>query len=634
MSSTDAPSTRPRLRWHVVYYVLAAFDILTVCTSLYLNYRLTDLYVQAVASNQEWGQFMADYLALEGLAAEASAAGKDVFESRDPDVQARRVQAARAAFRERLTALGKDLATSAPSGSVPSLLEGLREIERGMQRVTAEADAVFAELGADAAAAQHHMREMDRNYAQLLAVFREQRSRLGFTRGPRPVRAPQPETAGTGLTLPRWERFQLQTSLAASLQRWEWAIAGLIAMMVAGAVLYGRRLAGQMEQAERERTRFIDALSEARATLEQRVLERTEDLRRSEADLRRAASEWQHTFEAIASPVLLVDSEGRIVRANRAAAELAGAPAEGPEGLLLAAVVDGAEPWRSAARLAQTVALGSAIVAEEVHDTSSGKTWDVVANRVSQESVGERAIVVVRDVTQMALLQEAVRREERMAAMGSLVAGVAHEVRNPLFGISGTLETLNARLGPDKALEKYFVVLKRDVDRLRALMQDLLDFGKPARLHVVAAPLGPLVADAARTCEPIADGLRVEIRIDSGLPPVRVDSARVIQVFENLLRNALQHSPPGGCVIVEAGVKEAGSVWCSVRDFGPGFPPADREQLFEPFFTKREGGTGLGLSIAQRIVEQHGGGIAAANHPDGGAVVTLTLPVAVAPEAA
>jgi signal transduction histidine kinase len=209
--------------------------------------------------------------------------------------------------------------------------------------------------------------------------------------------------------------------------------------------------------------------------------------------------------------------------------------------------------------------------------------------------------------------------------MGSLVAGVAHEVRNPLFGISGTLETLSVRLGPNGAYDKYFAMLKHDVGRLRTLMQDLLDYGRPARLALAPTAVADVVAEAARACEPLAEGLRVEVRIADGLPPVRVDRPRMVQVFENLIRNALQHSPAGGRVVVEAGREESAAVWCSVRDFGPGFRAEDQPRLFEPFFTKREGGTGLGLSIAQRIVEQHGGSIVAENHPEGGAVVKLTL---------
>ncbi len=511
--STPAPvapePARARLPWHVVYYLLAAFNIVTVCSSLYLNYRVTDLYVQAVASNQEWGQLMADYLALEHLAAEANAAGNDVFESRDPMAEAKRSRAARTAFAERMAALRKDLAVSAPAASVGSLLAGLEDIDGAMRKMDDEAEAIFAQFGRQGGAAERHMVAMDRAYAELLNAFREQRDRFGLARAPRPVHTPGPEVASPGLNLPRWERFQRQTSLAASVQRDEWVIAGLIALMLTGAVLYGRRLERQMAEAAAERTRYIDALSEARATLEQRVIERTEELRRSEEER---------------------------------------------------------------------------------------------------------------------------RREEKMAAMGSLVAGVAHEVRNPLFGISGTIETLGVRLGPHPDLDKYFAVLKRDVGRLRVLMQDLLDYGKPPRLVLAPTPLETIVAEAVRACEPLPEGLGVETMLAPDLPPVVVDRRRLEQVLENLIRNAVQHSPAAGRVVVEAGrsragLDERGAVWLSVRDVGPGFRAEDLPRLFEPFFTKREGGTGLGLSIAQRIVEQHGGRIVAENHAAGGAVVRLTLPL-------
>lgn len=508
MSATapDVPEpTPPRLPWHVIYYLLAGFDILTVCGSLYLNYRVTDLYVQAVASNQEWGQLMADHTALERLAAEVNAAGNDVFESQDAATESKRMRSAQAAFSERMQALRKDLEVSAPPAHVPALLEGLGEIDGAMRRMVGEAEEVFGRFARNERdAAARHMAAMDRRYAELLTALRDERTRFGLARAPRPVRAPEPEAGTPGLKLPRWERFERQTSLAASMQRWEWVIAGLIVLMVTGAVVYGRRLAGQMERDAQERARYTRELSEARATLEQRVLERTEDLRRS---------------------------------------------------------------------------------------------------------------------------QEQLRREERMAAMGSLVAGVAHEVRNPLFGISGTLETLGARLGPNEAFDRYFVVLKRDVGRLRALMQDLLDYGRPARLDLAPTTLDAVIGEAVRACGSPAGGAQVEARIADGLPAVSLDRQRLVQVLENLIRNALQHSPAGGRVEIEAGRHAPHAVWCSVRDFGPGFKQEDLPRLFEPFFTKREGGTGLGLSIAQRIVEQHGGTIAAENHPQGGAVVRLTLPL-------
>jgi signal transduction histidine kinase len=156
-------------------------------------------------------------------------------------------------------------------------------------------------------------------------------------------------------------------------------------------------------------------------------------------------------------------------------------------------------------------------------------------------------------------------------------------------------------------------------------MRDLLDYGKPAQLERAAVPLDSILEDAIKACEPLARDLHVEKRMPPGLSDVFVDRQRMTQVFQNLIQNALQHSPASGSVSVEAG-RDGGLVWASVRDAGPGFDPEALPRLFEPFFTRREGGTGLGLSIAQRIVELHGGTIAAENHPEGGAVVRVGLP--------
>src|SRR5262245_22304762 len=284
MTSTApaAPEPTRRLPWPVIYYLLAAFDILTVCAALYLNYRVTDLYVDAVASSQEWGQLLADDLALERLAAEIDAAADDAVQSRDTAAAARRSSRAGAARSERVAALRKGLDAGVPGGAA-GLGAGLAEIDRRMKAMSGEAGALLEQVGRDEGQAQRQRVALGRSYAALLEAFREQRVRLGLARPPRPVRTSEPEPPGP--KLPRWERFQRQTSLAASMQRWEWVIAGLLVLMLTGAVLYGRRLARQMEQDEQERRRAMDALSEARATLEQRVLERTEALRRSEADL-------------------------------------------------------------------------------------------------------------------------------------------------------------------------------------------------------------------------------------------------------------------------------------------------------------------------------------------------------------
>lgn len=232
-----------------------------------------------------------------------------------------------------------------------------------------------------------------------------------------------------------------------------------------------------------------------------------------------------------------------------------------------------------------------------------------------------------------ARLEVDLRRSETMSAMGALTAGVAHEVRNPLFGISSTLDAMEARFGSVTDFHRYVDVLQREVNRMNKLMGDLLEYGKPTTLELVSGSVKERIAQAVNACLPLAENLGVEITQHTrpDIPLVLTDRRRLVQVFQNLLENALHYSPRGGRVAIAAqAVGEAGKSWveCVIRDSGPGFKLDDLPHIFEPFFTRRGGGTGLGLSIVQRIVEAHGGFIVAANRVEGGAVVIVRLPVA------
>jgi signal transduction histidine kinase len=218
-----------------------------------------------------------------------------------------------------------------------------------------------------------------------------------------------------------------------------------------------------------------------------------------------------------------------------------------------------------------------------------------------------------------------------MAAMASLVAAVAHEVRNPLFALSATADLLAARFSGVKDLDRHLVALRGQVERLDELIRTLLEYGQAFVPDLREGRLAPVIERAVEACRALASEREVDLRLrlSATLPLVRLEQGRLVQVFENVVRNALQHSPKGGTVSIEAAETEdeAGRwISCAVRDSGDGFDEQEIPKVFEPFYTQTRGATGMGLTIAWRIVQDHRGTIAVANAPAGGAVVTVRLP--------
>jgi signal transduction histidine kinase len=230
-------------------------------------------------------------------------------------------------------------------------------------------------------------------------------------------------------------------------------------------------------------------------------------------------------------------------------------------------------------------------------------------------------------------LEESLRRRETLSAMGALVAGVAHEVRNPLFGISASLDAFEARFGFQDAAGPYLTAMRAQVQRMGQLMTELLEYGRPIGSAFAEEPLGDVLQEAVQSCAALAvqSDVTVEADPNAGALLVPMDRPRLVQVFQNLIQNAVEHTPRGSRVLVGVKTEELHGrlgVQCAIRDFGPGFGSSDLPRIFDPFFTRRRGGTGLGLSIVRRIVQQHSGDVQAANHPEGGGVVSVWLPVA------
>ena len=357
-----------------------------------------------------------------------------------------------------------------------------------------------------------------------------------------------------------------------------------------------------------------------------------EKQQRLHTSLQQSAMEWRQTFNAIDFPVLIIDLNGIVKRSNEAAERIAGSD---PDQIIDQPIgeLGNHEPWKKATELIATIRSTHSPVTEEVKCQATGKTWSLTLYLINEfGSAGQRAIFVAQDITKRAELEASLRQSEMMSLLGSLVAGVAHEVRNPLFGISSILDAFETRFSDRTEYLRYTNVLRDEIGRLTLLMEELLEYGKPFRGELYLVSMEEMVARSIRACMPAAEVAQVtlESHVEDGLPKVRIDRRRLSKVFVNLIENAIQHSRAGGTVSVEARkVVDGKQEWveCAVRDTGSGILDEDLPRIFEPFFSKRRGGTGLGLAIAQRIMEEHAGRLIAGNNPDIGACMIARFPV-------
>ncbi|GAC1646251.1 MAG: hypothetical protein NVS9B15_04210 [Acidobacteriaceae bacterium] len=335
-----------------------------------------------------------------------------------------------------------------------------------------------------------------------------------------------------------------------------------------------------------------------------------------------AAAQWRHTFDAIPSPILGVDSEFRIVRLNGAAADYLLSDIQSLLNTPLPSSPD--EPW-----FAVREQVRSAFRDRHLYQC---RTCDNRGRHLQITATPGNGFVVVLldDFSALHQLQESVRRAEIMSAMGSLVAGVAHEVRNPLFTISALLETFELSFCFTAEQLPYIQHLRAELNRLNRLMTDLLAYGKAAITEKSPADLVLLVHTAIDLNKQQARDRQLNVTFEAPAPIiVSVDPPRIVDAIRNLLENAVYHSATGSAIEICV-QRTADTVSLSVRDHGNGFNPDALLHGFDPFYSRRPGGTGLGLPLAQRVIAEHGGEIRLGNHPDGGGVVSFSLPATAA----
>ena len=227
-----------------------------------------------------------------------------------------------------------------------------------------------------------------------------------------------------------------------------------------------------------------------------------------------------------------------------------------------------------------------------------------------------------------------VRRTERLAALGQLSAGLAHEIRNPLSTIKTSAEMLSKSVDSDGGVSRELAgYISSEVDRTNALVTRFLDFARPLALRLEKTELAEVIDEAVAEVEKHTPPLDINIykNYSPDIPPLLLDRQLIERVLYNLLLNAAQASPPQGSVTVktrqigDTGVDDR--VEISVIDRGAGIAPKDRESIFNPFFTTKSSGVGLGLAIVSKIVDEHGGEITVESEPGAGSVFHVLLPV-------
>ena len=368
-------------------------------------------------------------------------------------------------------------------------------------------------------------------------------------------------------------------------------------------------------------------LRELAQSLEEKVNERTELLIR-------AKRTWEQTFDAISDPLSIVDPERRIVRTNLAWAGAAQQDIRRVNGRTCHEALFGADERCPGCPLERTLATGQ-MGTVEVRPAVGGRTWRVVTfpmhSRGDHDRAPDRAVCHYRDVTEEKGIQRVLLQTEKMAAVGQLAGGIAHEINNPLGAILAFAQLALRDVDPESETCEFLQEIEEGALRCRDIVQNLLTFSRPSRPDdVTQMDLNGVVDRAAALlAHEFADARwHLVLHCAPGLPPAWGNRNRMQQVVMNLLTNAKAATPAGGAVTIETSLDDAGRLAITVSDTGTGIADEVLPHIFEPFFTtKDEGkGTGLGLALSYGIVKEHGGTIEVDTAPGAGTTFRVVLP--------
>lgn len=325
---------------------------------------------------------------------------------------------------------------------------------------------------------------------------------------------------------------------------------------------------------------------------------------------------------SIASGLITANEEGRILGINRAARDILRDRTGSLLNRPLSTVLPGHDeiPMSEPPRRAEAAGRRA--------DGTEFPMGYMMSALVDAEGNSSGLLLAFQDLTEIKNLKDQAEQAQRLAVLGQLATGLAHEIRNPLSSISGSVEMVREGNTLDPEDRHLLGIVISEVDRLDALVTTMLQVGRPSQIHLELQDLRALVSDVvavARGEATQSNGLRIEESAPDDPIIATVDPDRMRQVVWNLVKNAVQASPHRGTVEVRTGRDDSGRAFLEVTDEGQGIDEAQRGRLFDMFYSGRSHGVGLGLALVKQIVDQHEGRIEIIDRPDTGTCFRVTL---------
>lgn len=352
-----------------------------------------------------------------------------------------------------------------------------------------------------------------------------------------------------------------------------------------------------------------------------------EGLKGSQRRLRRIKAFRDILISSLPVGLIVTDSEGKIILCNQFAEQMASVAENEVVGFAPDDVLGRDLALALSEQKIQTVGP----VQREIllADIKGDMRTLQLHSRSVADSDGASAgvMLLIQDLSQVKSLEEELRRSERLAALGKMAAGVAHELRNPLSSIKGLAILLKSRFQENSSDQETADILVQEVERLNRSIGELLDYARPQKLNKDIVRPEEVVHKAVSLIRMDAEsmGVQVQIRMEADLPSLQADQDKLNQVFLNLFLNSIQAMEHGGRLDIRL-TAQGRNVIFTVKDTGCGVSKEDLPRLFDPYFTTKPEGTGLGLAMSMKIIEEHGGTMTFHSEPDVGTTVVVSLP--------